>query len=55
MKMTKYKMQLPNGVSGIGSFESTLSLQMKEGIKTYQALLRHVAYILQQALKDEWL
>ena len=31
---------------GIGHFKGTHSLQVKEGVKSYQALPRHLAYIL---------
>ena len=39
--------------NGTGGFDSTFSLQLKPDTKPCQASLRHVAYTLQKALKEE--
>ena len=43
--------------SGIGCFESTVSLQVKESCGPYQTHTRRVVYALQKPLKEElkWL
>ena len=38
---------------GIGCFEDTFSLQVKECSYTYQAPLTHVAYVLQKPCNEE--
>ena len=38
---------------GIGCFEGTLKLRVKEGSHPYQTVPRRVAYALQQPLKEE--
>ena len=42
-----------NIFNGIGCFEVTFSLQLKPDSKPYQALPRHVAYVLQEPFKEE--
>ena len=42
-----------NLFSGIGCFEGTFSLQVKEDNCPYQALPRRVAYALQKTLKED--
>ena len=37
--------------TGIGSFEGTFFLYVKDDVKPYQALPRHVAYALQEPFK----
>ena len=42
-----------NSFSGIGCFEGTFALQVKEGSHPYQAPQRRVAYTLQKPLKEK--
>ena len=51
--MQKIHNMFDNVFNGIGCFEGMFSLQLKPDSKPYQVPLRHVAYVLQKALKDE--
>ena len=49
--------EFDNVFNGIGCFDGTFSLQLKPDSRPYQAPPRHVAYVLQNLVKDEldWL
>ena len=44
--------ELKDGFTGIGHFKRMFTSQVNEGSKPYQALPRHVAYILQMPFKE---
>ena len=51
--MQKIHNMFDNVFNGTGCFEETFLLQLKPHSKPYQVPLRHVAYALQKAFKDE--
>ena len=51
--MQKIYTRFGNVFNGIWCFKGTFSLQLKPDSKPYQALSRHVAYVLQEPFKEE--
>ena len=51
--MYKLHNEFSDVFSGIGCFEGTFSLQVKDDSWPYQAIPRRVAYVLQETLKEE--